>query len=74
MVAEAYGMPGLYATTQSQAREVIARARSYDGPVLCEFLVEREVNVFPMVLPGNALEDMARRQPVAQGTGYGSAK
>ena len=60
-MAEAYGMPGLYATTQSEARRVIEQARAHDGPVLCEFVVEREMNVLPMVLPGKALDDMARR-------------
>ena len=74
MLARAYGMPGLYATTQSEARDVIAQARAHDGPVLCEFMVEPETNVFPMVMPGKALDEMARRQPAALGTGFDSVK
>ena len=73
-IADAYGMPGLYATTQSEAHDVIAQARAHDGPVVCEFQVEREMNVLPMVLPGKALNDMARREPAVLGNGFDTAK
>lgn len=73
-LASAYGILGLRATTQTEMRDIIAQARAHDGPVLCEFVVEPEMNVFPMVMPGKALDDMARRQPAALGTGMDSVK
>ena len=49
------------AQTKDEVGEVIAEARSHAGPVLLDFVVEREVNVYPMVAPGKALNDMIRR-------------
>jgi acetolactate synthase I/II/III large subunit len=73
-LADAYGIMGLKATTQTEMRQVIEQARAHDGPVLCEFVVEPEMNVFPMVMPGKALDEMARRQPAALGTGMDAVK
>jgi len=73
-LADAYGIKGLRATTQSEMRQIIAEARATDGPVLCEFVVEPEMNVFPMVMPGKALDEMTRRQPAALGTGMDAIK
>ena len=60
-VAAAYGMMAMRAETKEQVAEVIAEARSYGGPVLLDFVVEQEVNVYPMVAPGKALNEMWRR-------------
>jgi acetolactate synthase-1/2/3 large subunit len=60
-IASAYGMMGMRAETKEQVAEVIAEARSHPGPVLLDFVVEQEVNVYPMVAPGKALNDMLRR-------------
>lgn len=70
-LAEAYGIMGMRATKRSEVHEVIAEARSYGGPVLMDFVVEEEVNVYPMVAPGKALNDMLRR-PMSERveTGY----
>lgn len=61
-LAEAYRMKGLRATTIQEAREAIRAARAHNGPVLIEFVVEQETNVFPMIQPGKALNDMTRRE------------
>lgn len=60
-LAGAYGMMAMRAETKEQVAEVIAEARSYGGPVLLDFVVEQEANVFPMVAPGKALNEMLRR-------------
>lgn len=60
-LAGAYGIMGMRAQTKSEVNEVIAEARSHGGPVLLDFVVEQEVNVYPMVAPGKALNDMLRR-------------
>ncbi len=73
-LAEAYGILGLRAASQTEMRRIIDQARAHDGPVLCEFVVEPEMNVFPMVMPGKALDEMARREPAALGTGMDGVK
>jgi acetolactate synthase-1/2/3 large subunit len=60
-LADAYGIVGMRATKRSEVHDVIAEARSFDGPVLMDFVVEEEENVYPMVAPGKALNDMLRR-------------
>jgi len=60
-VAEAYGILGMRASEKSQVAEVIAEARAHPGPTLMDFVVEQEVNVYPMVGPGKALHEMLRR-------------
>lgn len=60
-LADAYGIVGMRATRRSEVHDVIAEARSFDGPVLMDFVVEQEENVYPMVAPGKALNDMLRR-------------
>jgi acetolactate synthase-1/2/3 large subunit len=60
-LAEAYGMLGLHASRPDQVSDTIRRARQHPGPVLIDFQVEPEVNVFPMVQPGKALNEMLRR-------------
>lgn len=60
-LAEAYGVCGMRATKQSEVTPVLRAARNHPGPVLIEFKVESEVNVFPMVKPGLALHEMVRR-------------
>jgi acetolactate synthase I/II/III large subunit len=64
-LADAYGIVGMRAQKRSEVEDVIAEARSYGGPVLMDFVVDEEVNVYPMVAPGKALNDMYRR-PVAE--------
>ena len=57
-LADAYGMLGL---TVEQPRDVAAaidRAWDHDGPVVLDFRVEREVNVFPIVPAGKSLDEM----------------
>lgn len=75
-LAEAYGVCGFRATTVKEAREAIRQARAHNGPTLIEFVVEQETNVFPMIQPGKALDEMTRRpvQPAALGGGMEGLK
>lgn len=52
-VAESYGIFGLNASTEDEARDVIQKAFSHDGPVLMEFDVVEEENVYPIVPPNS---------------------
>jgi acetolactate synthase-1/2/3 large subunit len=57
-LAEAYGVKGLRATNKEEARRAWQEALDTDGPVLIDFVVRKEENVFPMVTQGNTISDM----------------
>lgn len=56
--AEAYGATGIRVTRHEEIRPAIERARSIKGPVLIDFVVEPEANVYPMVAPGASNSEM----------------
>jgi acetolactate synthase-1/2/3 large subunit len=60
-VAEAYGIAGITVREKGDVVAAIERARSIEGPVLIDFVVEQEENVYPMVAPGAGVRDMIRR-------------
>ena len=57
-LAEAYGATGIRVTRDDEIVPAIERARSIPGPVLIEFVVEPEANVWPIVPPGASNSDM----------------
>lgn len=60
-LAEAYGIPSMRVTSREEIAESVEFARSIDGPVLIEYVVEQEEMVYPMVASGADLHDMKRR-------------
>jgi acetolactate synthase-1/2/3 large subunit len=60
-VAEAYGITGLTVREKSQVVPAITKAMDIDGPVLIDFRIEQEENVYPMVAPGAPVREMIRR-------------
>ena len=60
-LAEAYGIPAMRVTSRDQIEASVAFAREHDGPVLIEYMVEKEEMVYPMVPAGATLNDMKRR-------------
>ena len=65
-LAEAYGVTFFRCSSRDEVESTIEQARAAKGPVLCEFLVEMEENVFPMVAAGasndNVINDPALTQ------------
>ncbi|MFO7956610.1 MAG: biosynthetic-type acetolactate synthase large subunit [Candidatus Brocadiia bacterium] len=58
-LAEAYGATGIAVDRADQVPEALERAMGIeDGPVLLDFHVTREENVFPMVPAGEAIDRM----------------
>jgi acetolactate synthase I/II/III large subunit len=58
-LAEAHGCPGFRATTSADVEPLIRRAMEYtDGPVLVEFTVVQEDNVYPMIPAGQTVHEM----------------
>ena len=60
-VAEAYGVAGLTVTEKAQVVPAIEQAMALDGPVLIDFHIVPEENVYPIVAPGAAIHEMLRR-------------
>jgi acetolactate synthase-1/2/3 large subunit len=58
-LAEAYGIKGLRATKPEEVKRVLREGLETPGPVVMDFHVEPEENVFPMVKPGTPLTEMA---------------
>jgi len=56
-LAEAYGVRGVRATTRAEAMQLFRDLEGYDGPVVIDFQLEREENVWPMVPAGAALSE-----------------
>ena len=57
-LAGAYGITGITVRTDAEIAPAIARARSIKGPVLLDFVVEPEANVYPIVPPGASNSEM----------------
>ena len=58
-LAEAYGIKGLRATKPEEVKSVLQEGLETPGPVVMDFQVEPEENVFPMVKPGTPLSEMS---------------
>ena len=63
-LAEAYGIPARRVTSREEVVSALKEAREHDGPYLLEFQVKEEVNVYPMVEPGEAIDNLLRRRIV----------
>ncbi|KKP38054.1 MAG: acetolactate synthase large subunit, biosynthetic type, acetolactate synthase I/II/III large subunit [Candidatus Peregrinibacteria bacterium GW2011_GWF2_33_10] len=57
-LAEACGMKAYRAKTHKEMIECIKKMRQEKGPVLCDFVVEHEENVYPMVPAGKSLDEV----------------
>ncbi|MGD9711548.1 MAG: biosynthetic-type acetolactate synthase large subunit [Thermomicrobiales bacterium] len=57
-LAEAYGVTGFRVTKDSEILPTIEKARQTRGPVVIDFVIEPEANVWPIVPPGASNSDM----------------
>ncbi len=57
-VAEAYGAKGLRAADEKEATAAIEQAFTEKGPVLIDFVVDPEENVYPMVAPNRPINEI----------------
>lgn len=60
-VAEAYGASALRAVNEKEATAAIEKAFGLKGPVLIEFVVDPEENVYPMVAPNRPINEIITR-------------
>jgi acetolactate synthase-1/2/3 large subunit len=57
-LAEAYGAVGLRATKPEEVESVLSEGLAVSGPVIMDFIVEKEEGVYPMVPAGAAITEM----------------
>ncbi len=57
-LADAYGAVGLRATKPEEVRKVLSDGLRTEGPVIMDFAVEPEENVYPMVPAGASITEM----------------
>ena len=57
-LAEAYGIPGIRVSDKVQVSGAIKWAMEESGPVVIDFMVEPEENVYPMIPAGESLAEM----------------
>jgi acetolactate synthase-1/2/3 large subunit len=57
-LAEAYGIPGFRATTADEVDDVVKKMFATDGPVIVEFKVVKEDNVYPMIPAGQTYHEI----------------
>ena len=57
-LAEAYGIKGIRVTDKTQVKPAINDAMDHDGPVLIDFIVEQEDNVYPMIPSGMTVNEI----------------
>lgn len=66
-LADAYGIAYFRCSTCEELDATLQAARSHRGPVLCEFVVEMEENVYPMV-PAGATNSNVIMDPALTGS------
>jgi len=59
-LAQAYGATGLYADKPEEVRPTLQKAFATPGPVVVEFKISDEENVYPMVPAGAPIDKMIR--------------
>jgi acetolactate synthase I/II/III large subunit len=57
-LAESYGAMGIRVTEKKEVEGAIKKALETEGPVIMDFIIEREENVYPMVPAGEAIDRM----------------
>ena len=69
-LADAYDIPAAAVRHPSEVVSVLEQAHATDGPFLVDFQVKEEVNVYPMVAPGAAVDELIRRPKPGHVQGY----
>ena len=64
-LCEAYGVGAIRVTEQEDVLPALRQAQAHDGPVLIEFVVDSNTNVYPMVPPGGSLADTIEDPAIA---------
>ena len=61
-LAEAFGATGIRVRKDEEIKPAIERARNTPGPVVIDFVIEPEANVYPIVPPGASNSEMMHQR------------
>ena len=64
-LAEAYGITGIRVTEKNQVAGAIQQAMETPGPVVIDFIVDADENVYPMIPAGESVQEMME-EPVPE--------
>ena len=64
-LAEAYGITGIRVTDKSQVEAAIRQAMEIPGPVVVDFIVKQDEQVYPMIPAGESVNEMME-EPVPE--------
>ena len=64
-LAEAYGIPSIRVTDKTQVEAAIRQAMDTPGPVVVDFIVKRDEQVYPMIPAGESVNEMME-EPVPE--------
>ena len=57
-LADAYGIKGIRVTKQDQLEGALREAREHPGPVVMDFVIYADENVFPMIPSGQSVDQL----------------
>jgi len=57
-LAESYGAKGIRITKKSEVKKALKTAIKAKGPIILDFLIKQEENVYPMVPAGKSISEM----------------
>jgi len=60
-LAEAYGAKGIRVEKPNEIKHAVKEAIKLKEPVVIDFIIDKEANIFPMVPPGGCLKDIIER-------------
>ena len=69
-LADAYDIPAAVVRHPNEVVPVLTQAHATEGPFLVDFQVKEEINVYPMVAPGAAVDELIRRPKPGYAQGY----
>ena len=57
-IAEAFGMPGIRVERKDDVRAAVERAMAHNGPVIVDFVIQDDDNVYPMIPAGQSVDQL----------------
>ena len=57
-LAQSYGAEGIRITKKSEVKKALQAALKVKGPIILDFIIEQEENVYPMVPAGKSISEM----------------
>jgi len=58
LLAKAFGIAGNMVEEREELSNALDKMLQYNGPYLLEIKIEKEANVFPMIYPGMAVDEI----------------